>query len=1290
MFPVHWNSERGGPGHVEKRQIRDRAQRDDESRRSGYLWFDHDGSFNLLDAVPEDWVEEKEGIPRLKSSNRKAAPIPVGVQTDGRIEECNAENGQPGAWFLQAPLAFCPGCGHAWVGQNSDFPKLAELSTEGRATATTVLSLATIQALHEADGLSTEAMKLLSFTDNRQDASLQAGHFNDFIKTSVLRGAVLAAVLQAGEQGLGSDEVARSIFTSLNLPFDSYALNDQLPERRRGDVYAALQDVLGYYAFLDLRRGWRVNAPNLEQAGLLKVDYQSLQEFCEDEAAWESAHPYLRDATPQVREKICRDILGFFRRELAIRTDYLDPANMRQIASKSRAHLREDSEWLLEETDMGPGSTMVAVRNSAPRNDEILRALTPRSRLGQHIARPSTWDHQIESRIPVVERLSVFESLCEVLEVEGLLVNVQNRTGEEPLYQLQAAYLRWLPGDGTPEVDRTLNRRAAEVETKPNHFFHDFYREVATSLVQGSQHTSMSSYVAREHTAQVQTDEREKREDQFRKAAISVLYCSPTMELGVDISDLNAVNMRNVPPTPANYAQRSGRAGRSGQPALIVTYATSGSPHDQYYFRNRTQMVAGVVAPPRIDLANEELIKSHLHAIWLAETGQSLGKTLADVLDLEQEANLPLRAEVAYAFSNEAALKRARIRAQHVITSIAPWLNEAPWHTDRWLDDLLDRSKADFDRSADRWRTLYRSAKQQLEENHQRRDDPKLNQKARKQAEILWLEAGRQHDLLVQEGRVSSDFYSYRYFASEGFLPGYNFPRLPLTAYLPAGRDKGGRNRENDDFVSRGRFVAISEFGPGNHIYYEGNRYVIDRVILPAREGDGSYVRSGKFCNTCGYGHIGEINGVEVCQQCGTVLAGNELPIFNLFRMENVTTRRIDRITSDEEERLRMGYELMTAYRFKETEKGPEYTRAELRDHDDILADMTYAPTATIWRINLGWRRRRDKTKYGFSMDMTKGRWSRSEVLEQADMPETVDITLGASAKEATARVVPYVEDTRNVLSLRPDGALDASHLLTLGYALKRGIETVYQLESNELALETLPADGDLTTLLFYEAAEGGAGVLTRLVKDPRALREVARHALENAHYSLDGDDIRDISAEMARTEQRDDPCVAACYDCLLSYTNQRHHDSLDRRLLPDLLGPWLQATVETGGGGRPHDEQLETLLAACDSELERDFLRFLDQYGYALPDQAQRYLEQFGTRPDFFFDRNGVYAAVYVDGPYHEYPHRAKRDKQVTATLIDNGIDVIRVTSRDQWHDELRPFATIFGTGTILENAQR
>ena len=121
------------------------------------------------------------------------------------------------------------------------------------------------------------------------------------------------------------------------------------------------------------------------------------------------------------------------------------------------------------------------------------------------------------------------------------------------------------------------------------------------------------------------------------------MFCSPTMELGVDIAELDLVYMRNVPPTAANYAQRSGRAGRSGQPALIVTYCAALSPHDQWFFRRPSDAVKGVVRAPTIDLTNQDMIESHLQAVWLAETRTALSPRIAEVLDLDA-AGRPLAA----------------------------------------------------------------------------------------------------------------------------------------------------------------------------------------------------------------------------------------------------------------------------------------------------------------------------------------------------------------------------------------------------------------------------------------------------------------------------------------------------------------------------------------------------------------------------------------------------------------------------------------------------------------------
>ena len=123
------------------------------------------------------------------------------VDASGRI--VSEGKGIPAALIRQNFL-FClePSCGVAYAkSQRSERAKLATLGVDNRSTATTILAVRCSDRASERPSLEPEARKLLSFTDNRQDASLQAGHFNDFTQVALLRSALHKAAAGEGRNG---------------------------------------------------------------------------------------------------------------------------------------------------------------------------------------------------------------------------------------------------------------------------------------------------------------------------------------------------------------------------------------------------------------------------------------------------------------------------------------------------------------------------------------------------------------------------------------------------------------------------------------------------------------------------------------------------------------------------------------------------------------------------------------------------------------------------------------------------------------------------------------------------------------------------------------------------------------------------------------------------------------------------------------------------------------------------------------------------------------------------------
>ena len=655
---------------------------------------------------------------------------------------------------------------------------LAGLTAEGRSSATTLLVSSALECLKQPSSVVPEGKrKLLGFTDNRQDAALQAGHFNDFLFVSLLRGAVLRAVLDADNHGgLRDDEfglrVQRALgFTSSNQPLRMHwMVSPEAGAVVRSDAERALAKVLGHRVWTDLRRGWRFTNPNLSALKLIEVDFIGLNDVAADVEGLRAILPELGSLDREARKDAIRVLLEAMLEGLAVGTEALDRAILDSVAQRSRSLLRppwaiDGKEATAERTTLfltAPGKKATALREERM----ILRA-GPRSRIARLLNRESV----IGTKLSGEDYLVFLASLLAVLTEEGL-VTLASSDGDLQGWQLSPSVVRLIPGEA-----------ARDEAPHGNPYFHGLYSRIASDLAIGR--SPLFGMEGREHTAQVTQKQREWREWRFRFEAddrariaeseadirasgesrelLPALFCTPTMELGVDISELNVVYLRNVPPTPANYVQRAGRAGRSGQSAVIFTYCAAQSPHDQYFFERRTGMVAGSVRPPALDITNKDLVTSHLQAVWLATSGVALSPDIPDALELRKEG-YPLKDEILEAIHALGLVDRACVPLRRILDQILASLDgqKPSWMEDPadYVKEVATHAPAEFDSAFDRWRALYHAARMQLMEANKRskwRDCRLLIAgRSRKPRGRAWIRSGSSNRARQRTARTST------------------------------------------------------------------------------------------------------------------------------------------------------------------------------------------------------------------------------------------------------------------------------------------------------------------------------------------------------------------------------------------------------------------------------------------------------------------------------------------------------------------------------------------------------
>lgn len=1346
----------------------------DENCSTGFICpvrdeLEYKGEFEKL---PDEWKDPKKPH-QLKSAKKQAQPVKIMLDEQG-----NVSNNGHAYWLIRGTFQFCVSCLHTFSTRGKEKHRLLGLSGEGRSAVTTIISLQLIRQLYQyvwdkaiAENRTPSVQdenqcKLLGFVDNRQDAALQAGHFNDFVLRLILRSSMIAALRQS-DKPQSIEDLIEQICSILH--FSENDIHDQkclanfmtVPQGENSSVISTrfkqarevISFIFGMNIIDELRNLGLYTCPSLEELNLLEIHYYGLEEMCQSEA-FMSTSPLLGILSCDERLTLFKTLLNQLCDKHCIDSIYFDTFRIKEILSKARNNVLP--KWIPQ--DYLFDKDRYFVLNKASETERTVLG-TEQSSIHRMMRNHKVWkDHDLT--LDTKEATSLLHDMIDMLDRHGLLqqseLNGPEKNTNVQGYQLRMSVLLLgtakaqdsTSADNTNLANEELstvqaynqlintNRDAGDAQQNEERFFARLYLDIA-NMLQTKEHNiglvhSLLNIEAHEHTAQVSSQDRIELEQRFRAnendlkkwdathkdipfKRIPLLFCSPTMELGIDISALNYVFMRNVPPTAANYVQRAGRAGRSGQQALVITYCTAMSPHDQWFFKHPEEMVQGIVNEPTIDLTNDALLRSHLHAIWLAAGCVGMQPFVSQVLDLQTnrypvlpeiqailnpkfsgnirpDANTNQDSEHDGDSSNVDTQNALSIplqvintavgMAQRVIEMVDEPEVQKQWMQGTKLQEFMSQSYHEFDRSFNIWREQLNSIISQLNKINKLLSSPANSEKTSEQLNREHSRLLSQKDLLLSTKMSygSSEFYVYRYLATQGFLPGYNFAAMPLQAWIfqqentDSGKKNDKKGAEKRTLISRPRFIGLSEFAPFSLIYHQGHIFMSNRLKISADTFNNATRQLNTIvahvCEHCGYVTTARV--ANSCDYCHSQLRP-ESDIRNLYKISVVETIERKRISILDETRLSQGLEIRTLFSF-----APAPNKAqgfippvvcELNVDDNFIATLTYAQNAVIKRINLGWRHSSDKT--GFLIDPTTGYWKsankakpkgKKKAVKIANLDDLHDNEISEKETQNLQKIVPYVEDIHNLLILEPHiEDYDPSFMATLLAALQRAIEQVYQLESGDLFVELSSKETERNLILIYESGEGGSGVLLNLIRNPAAIHKVALRALKIMHYDLPEDSSE---WDLDNLEQYDtNPnCYAGCYDCLLSYFNQQSHKDIYRRHTDVLkfLIQMSQCNVTLKEPELQANDLDDNEQSTVETTPLQRFIIWASQQGYPLPDTQDKVFKSLGLSYDAAYKSEQI-CLCFEERPIDEFD-----------ALEEFGWTLLDLSNESEWAEQM------------------
>jgi DEAD/DEAH box helicase domain-containing protein len=709
---------------------------------------------------------------------------------------------------------------------------------------------------------------------------------------------------------------------------------------------------------------------------------------------------------------------------------------------------------------------------------------------------------------------------------------------------------------------------------------------------------------ATDHTGLLDRGDRERKEQDFkfrpRVNSLNALVATSTLEMGIDIGDLNVTLNTSVPPLPSNFLQRVGRAGRKSGSALIVNFATARKSHDLFYFEEPLEMMAGKVHTPGCFLSAKEIMKRHFLAFiidnWTASDPTEnrippqLGLLKLKPLNLNDPTWFPNRLRTFIREAGEELLTEFQTGYSDDEIDPETFTELASFLKNGYLDQRVERCFTFIVEEVKSLRGHGTYLQEELDSGKYGKTDPLYE--SYKQ-EIRSLRAAIRK---IEQRQTLEQLTNF------GLLPNYAFPETGVTmsAQISTPRRQEDGSVTYDPVVVeaiRPASSGLRDLTPGNLFYTQGWQLPISGINTADFEDTTAHWR---FCSNCDHLERSTTTTSGFCPKCNdpSFSTPENRHLLSELREVKASARRDDATIRDNKEERDRGNQLITRhFNFSQSETQGAFALT------DIPFGVEYVKRVSMREVNAGHKQHREsgRTVTIFDKDVNAAGYITCKHCGKSTTHRQKE-TNRAQAKEAPDYHYPYCSRKAHAYAGAEDGILKElffsreinsevikmllpiqefereEHIQMFLAGINLGLKHFYGGNPQHIGLHGYPEFNQRTGrfdvyLILIDTIPGGTGYLGKLFTRDNITR-LLRLAYEQ------------IKSCGCQNRGKD-----GCYHCIFSYGTQHFHHALSRaatealfKKILDKCGDW----IDVPGGLRA----VANTSYIEESELESRFVR--------------------------------------------------------------------------------------------------